>query len=158
MTPSADNPLAAPGLPAHSAVGFGAMDDVHAEFGPLLNRLLAAGDGELPAALRAVTDHCRMHFALEEEWMGTDFPGRECHAQEHAAVLASLDGVMLRLQGGEAQPARTVARALQDWFPPHVQHLDSALAHWLCKQRWGAKPVVLHLRPRADEGHAATAA
>ncbi len=158
MTLSADEPLASPGLPAHCAVGYGEMDDVHAEFVPLLDGLLAAGDGELLAALRAVTDHCRMHFALEEAWMGTDFPGRECHAQEHHAVLASLDGVTLRLEGGEAGPARTVARALQDWFPPHVQHLDSALAHWLCKQRWGAKPVVLHRRPRADEGRPVVAA
>ena len=143
---------AAPASPGHSTLGYPEMDDIHDEFAPLLERLLEAGDGELEASLRAVTDHCRMHFSLEEKWMGTDFPGRECHAQEHAAVLASLDGVMLRLQNGETEPARTVARGLQDWFPPHVQHLDSALAHWLCKQRWGAKPVVLHRRPASSEG------
>jgi hemerythrin len=73
----------------------------------------------------------------------TDFPGRECHADEHAAVLRSMEAVRRRLAGGEVAPARNLARALADWLPPHVSHLDSALSHWMCKQRFGGKPVVL---------------
>ena len=41
--------------------------------------------------------------------------------------------------------ARRVADELAAWFPPHVQHLDSALTHWLCKLQHGAKPVVLRV-------------
>ncbi len=44
-----------------------------------------------------------------------------------------------------AQLARRVADELAAWFPPHVQHLDSALTHWLCKLQHGAKPVVLRV-------------
>jgi hemerythrin len=29
------------------------------------------------------------------------------------------------------------------WFPKHADQLDSALAHWMSKERLGGKPVVL---------------
>ena len=45
----------------------------------------------------------------------------------------------------DAQKFRRVADELAAWFPPHVQHLDSALTHWLCKLQHGAKPVVLRV-------------
>ena len=37
----------------------------------------------------------------------------------------------------------TLAQALQDWFPGHVQHLDSALATWLVHRTHGGRPLVL---------------
>jgi hemerythrin len=52
--------------------------------------------------------------------------------------------VRRRLQAGETLPAGQFAAALADWFPAHVQYLDSALAQWICKHTWNAKPVVLH--------------
>jgi len=129
------------------SVGYAPLDDTHREFSDALDWLLQADLAGLEAALGAVQAHCRSHFGMEDAWMQeTDFPARECHAAEHAAVLASIDGVMRRLQAGEIEPARSLARALADWFPPHVQHLDSALAHWVCKRRLGGRPVVLRGR------------
>jgi len=136
-------------------VGYAPLDDTHHEFAVVLQRLLHADDAALEPALTAVQAHCRSHFGTEDAWMEeTDFPARECHSAEHAAVLASIDGVLRRLQDGETEPTRHLARALADWFPPHVQHLDSALAHWVCKRRLGGRPVVLRGRIGARAGHA----
>ena len=33
--------------------------------------------------------------------------------------------------------------SLEAWFPGHADYLDSALSHWMCKLRWGGKPVVI---------------
>jgi hypothetical protein len=32
---------------------------------------------------------------------------------------------------------------LFEWFPGHADYLDSALAAWMTKRRFGGKPVVL---------------
>ena len=63
--------------------------------------------------------------------------------REVQALLASAD------ENGREQAhltARSLAVALHDWFPGHATHLDSALSHWMCKQRHGGKPVVLRRR------------
>lgn len=130
-------------------LGYQPMDTVHDEFVQLLDDLLAAGDEALAAALAAVHAHSRAHFAAEEQWMReTAFPASGCHAEEHAAVLASMEGVGRRVAAGDHEAGRRLAQALADWFPGHAEYLDSALAHWMCKQRLGGKPVVLR-RPAA---------
>jgi hemerythrin len=99
------------------------------------------------AALVAVHQHSREHFAAEERWMeSTDFPARGCHADEHAAVLASMEGVTRRVADGDFEAARRLGRALVEWFPNHADYLDSALATWMCKKRLGGSPVVLRRR------------
>lgn len=129
------------------ALGYAPMDDIHAEFHVLVQALADAPDAQLVPALDAVARHCQSHFEQEEAWMtSADFPARQCHADEHAAVLASLGGVQRRLQAGETAPVRTLAQALADWFPAHADRMDAALAHWMCKRRFGGKPVVLHRR------------
>lgn len=91
--------------------------------------------------------HAQAHFADEDVWMQRlDFPAKDCHQREHQAVLATARGVRRRLQAGEIRPVRQFAAELAAWFPPHVQHLDSALAQWICKHSWDAKPLVLHRR------------
>lgn len=125
-------------------LGYGPLDTVHEEFLALLDTLLAAPDEEMSRALEAVQLHSREHFAQEERWMReTDFPARDCHAEEHAAVLASMEGVSRRVASTDYVTGRRLARALADWFPGHAIHLDSALAHWMCERRLGGKPVVL---------------
>lgn len=125
-------------------LGYGPIDDVHDEFLALLDALLGASDADMAGSLEAVHQHSRQHFALEEAWMEeTDFPARGCHADEHAAVLASMEGVARRVAGGDFEAGRRLARALADWFPGHAEYLDAALAHWMCKKRLGGKPVVL---------------
>lgn len=126
------------------ALGFAPMDRVHEEFVELLDALLQAADDRVGAALDAVAVHAQAHFDAEDAWMAdSGFPGRECHVEEHAAVLASVHGVQRRVAQGDHAAARRLARALADWFPGHADHLDSALAHWMCKQRHGGKPVVI---------------
>jgi hemerythrin len=129
------------------SLGYAPLDRVHREFAELIAALGAAEGAEVAPALAAVLAHCRSHFGDEEAWMAeTGFPAGECHAAEHAAVLASIEGVSRRVAAGELEPARTLATALAEWFPPHSQHLDSALAHWLCHRRLGGRPVVLRGR------------
>ena len=125
-------------------LGYGPIDHIHEEFVVLVDALLAAPDERVAAALAAVHVHSREHFASEEQWMQeTDCPARDCHANEHAAVLQSMEGVTRRVAGGDFEAGRHLARALADWFPGHAYYLDSALAHWMCKKRLGGKPVVL---------------
>lgn len=136
-------------------LGYGPIDDIHAEFVALVDALIGACDEGVAAALSAVHVHSREHFASEEQWMQeSDFPARDCHANEHAAVLQSMEGVARRVARGDFEAGRHLARALADWFPGHADHLDSALAHWMCNRRLGGKPVVLR-RSAVARAHAA---
>lgn len=144
------------GLHDDLRLGFTPMDDTHEEFLSLLDTLLAAPDEGVSDALASMQAHSREHFALEERWMAeTGFPAGDCHADEHAAVLASMEGVGRRVTGGDIEAARSLARALADWFPGHVDHLDSALAHWMCKRTMGGTPVVLRRKVKVSETAAA---
>ena len=128
-------------------VGHAQIDAEHEDFAHLIDQLQEASDDALAGALDVLVAHARTHFAEEDAWMQRlDFPAKDCHQREHQAVLATARGVCRRLQGGETRPVHQFAAMLADWFPPHVQHLDSALAQWICKHSWGAKPVVLHRR------------
>jgi hemerythrin len=124
-------------------VGYAPMDVVHEEFFDRVNAVLRVGDVDVLAALAELRDQTRAHFEMEERWMEeTRFPARSCHADEHAAVLASVDGVCKRAAGGDVAAARRLAEALLEWFPAHADHMDSALAHWMCQSRHGAAPLV----------------
>lgn len=127
-------------------LGFDAMDEVHGEFLQLVAALVAATDEQLKSALATLAAHLELHFELEDGWMTqTEFPPRECHIDEHAAVMKSVRDVQGMLVAGEEDgfaTARALAMALEDWFPGHATHLDSALAHWMVKRRYGGKPVV----------------
>jgi hemerythrin-like metal-binding protein len=120
------------------------MDAVHEEFVACIAAVANAPEPELPTAFADLERHAKSHFDLEDTWMrDNDFPARECHINEHAAVMASIVGVRQRVEAGETAAARDIAQALADWFPGHADYLDSALAHWMCKRRWGGKPIVL---------------
>ncbi len=120
------------------------MDDEHRDFVARLQALQAAGADTVAARLDDFAEHARRHFAVEDAWMiETDFPPRQCHIDEHAAVLKSVDEVRALVAQGRVEHVASLAAALAGWFPGHAHHLDSALATWLCKQRWGARPLVL---------------
>ena len=125
-------------------LGYSAMDDEHREFVATLQALLAADANSVAARLDDFAAHARRHFAAEDTWMNeTAFPPRQCHIDEHAAVLASVDEVRALVARGRVEHVPSLAAALADWFPRHAHHLDSALATWMCKQRFSARPVVL---------------
>lgn len=125
-------------------LGYRPMDATHEEFVQCVAALQRATDDELPAALEAFADHARRHFGEEDHWMEqTGFPARQCHIDEHAAVLKSVCEVQALLGQGNTAICRHLAQELASWFPGHADYLDSALAHWMCKQRLGGKPVVI---------------
>ncbi|HBW63407.1 bacteriohemerythrin [Comamonas kerstersii] len=137
---------------SHQLLGHGTMDDIHHEFVDLIGQLELAEDAQLPTLLEAMEAHLQQHFAEENQWMEeSQFPPRQCHMDEHAAVLKSVAEVRVKLAEGNVQICRALVDALVDWFPGHATHLDSALAHWLSKQRFGGKPVVLRLRSAQAE-------
>jgi len=128
-------------------LGHGPMDEIHHEFVSQLARLAHAPREQVRDELEALRVHCRRHFEEEERWMTeTDFPGRECHAAEHLAVLRSLDGICQKVDQGDTAAATRLAQALAEWFPAHADYLDAPLSHWLSKRRLGGKPVVLRRR------------
>ncbi len=125
-------------------LGYAPMDHTHEEFVQCVAALQRASDEDLPAALAAFAEHARRHFGEEDRWMEqSQFPARECHIDEHAAVLKSVGEVQALLAQGNTEVCRRLAQELANWFPGHADYLDSALAHWMCKQRLGGKPVVI---------------
>lgn len=125
------------------ALGHAEMDQTHQEFVELLGRIQSAANEDMERLLEELLHHCTKHFEMENQWMtSTGFPPRECHIEEHAKVLGSIQEVLDQARQGINYFCRPLANHLADWFPPHAAHLDSALAHWMCKQRFGGKPVV----------------
>lgn len=125
-------------------LGHRGMDDTHREFVALVDALLTADDRDLPAALGAFALHAESHFAEEDQLMALhDFPARQCHADEHAKVLASVREVQALVAAGDVEVGRELALALVDWFPGHADYMDSALATWLVKKATRGAPLVL---------------
>lgn len=125
-------------------LGYSPMDSRHEEFVSVVASLAAASADNVAERLGAVVDHLKTHFDEEERWMSeTSFPARDCHADEHAAVLHSARQVQALLDRGDASECRRLADELVRWFPGHADYMDAALAHWMCKRRLGGKPVVL---------------
>jgi hemerythrin len=125
-------------------LGYDAMDAEHRDFVVCVQALQQAEAVQVAERLEAFADHARRHFGLENAWMvDTDFPARDCHIDEHAAVLKSVEEVQALVAMGNTGIARSLADELARWFPGHADYLDSALAAWMAKRRWNAKPVVL---------------
>lgn len=125
-------------------LGHDPMDRAHREFVDTVQALASAPEADLRARLDDFAEHARAHFAEEDAWMTeTDFPPRECHMDEHAAVMRSVAQVRELVDKGDFSECRRLAIELMRWFPGHVDYLDSALAHWMNKRRFGGKPVIL---------------
>lgn len=125
-------------------LGFDAMDDTHREFVDIVDRLLTCADADLAGAMHDFIVHAEAHFGQEKDWMeATDFPPRDCHVDDHNAVMESAYQVEQLVKDGELAVGREFATALANWFPSHADYLDSALAQWLAKKKLGGVPVVL---------------
>jgi hemerythrin len=150
--------MAAPELAWTDALllGHGAMDRTHREFVAVVAAMIECDDAGLAAGLRAFITHAQAHFGEEDRDMAeTAFPAAECHADEHAAVLGSAHTVLAQVEAGDAAIGRAYSDELVRWFPAHVAHLDSALAHWLVKRRHGAAPLVVRRDLARAAGHGA---
>jgi hemerythrin len=124
-------------------LGYEPMDAIHREFVECVGNLQRCDDTDVPQALERTIEHLQSHFDDENKLMvATDFPPRDCHIDEHTAVLGSAEEVRNAVDRGDYIQARRFAQALADWFPGHATHLDSALAHWMVKRQHGGKPLV----------------
>lgn len=127
-------------------LGFTQMDEVHKEFYTVTLKLVICTDENAVAAMEAFEEHAVSHFGQEDEWMrSTNFPPRDCHIDEHTAVLQSVRQVKEEVASGRAGAAlvHDLGMSLFQWFPGHADYMDSALAAWMTKQTMGGKPVVL---------------
>lgn len=125
-------------------LGFARMDQTHREFVLLVDALLCCPDAEVAQALARFADHASRHFDEEKAWMlESEFPSTDCHLDEHAAVLKSVDEVIAVVSAGRISVARALAAELARWFPGHADSMDEALAKWLVKRRLGGSPVVI---------------
>lgn len=139
---------APPAADCAAQLGYAPMDSIHSEFEVLLRRGTTAAAGDWVPLLAELDAHLRLHFEAEDRWMKeTDFPPRDCHIDEHAAVLKSSAEVLHLARAGDFSAAPSFVASLAEWFPGHAAYLDSALAAWMCKRQFGGRPVVLH-RPR----------
>ncbi len=130
-------------------LGYTPMDETHEDFVEIVGALLICAEEEMGGYLDAFLAHADAHFSQEFMWMKeSNFPGMQCHIDEHNAVLKSVHEVRQILMLGR-EPARasalvrSLASELADWFPAHADYLDSALAQWLVKRRLGGIPLVL---------------
>lgn len=115
------------------------MDETHREFVELLNRVGAAQDGTLLAAIDEFIAHTETHFGQEEQWMDEiAFPPRGCHHGEHEKVLETVREVRRRVEAGDFRLGRTLAEALAEWFPQHALSMDAVLGMYL--KQIGYKP------------------
>jgi hemerythrin len=123
-------------------LGYEPMDRTHREFVELVEAMLAVDDPELCTALDSFAGHAESHFAEEEKWMGNDFPARECHIEEHEKVLNSVREVQQLVAQDNFDIARHLAENLMNWFAGHADYMDSALAVWMSKKKFGGAPLV----------------
>ncbi len=125
-------------------LGYTPMDKVHEEFVDCVAAVQTCPEDQLPIQVTRLQQHLQNHFDEENRWMEeNNYPAKECHINEHAAVQKSVTDVLEEIAQKKFCNARRLADELANWFPGHATYLDSALAHWMCKISLGGKPVVL---------------
>src|SRR4051812_31219852 len=76
---------------SNTALGRADLDGDHDRLFALLAALQACRDADLGSRLADFGAEAKAHFAHEDRLMeSADFATKDCHVQEHAAVLASL--------------------------------------------------------------------
>ena len=106
------------------------LDEVHEELVEIVSQMQRASDPEIPGLLDSFITHAKAHFEAEDTWMvETEFPARDCHTGEHAAVMKSVEKVKVFVAQGNYEICRSLAAELADLFPGHADYLDSALSH-----------------------------
>jgi len=143
-------------------LGDALLDREHAELFRLVGTLLDASGNEATAALDSLRTEMREHFGREDaDLRRLGGNNAECHLDEHAAVLKSLDEVHSIL-GDTATPAATAQRLvaslsleLLHWLPEHVSEMDANLAAVRSQSRFGGVPMRM-VRRRPGEPAGAT--
>jgi hemerythrin len=132
-------------------LGDAEMDDDHQRLESLILDLLHAPAEGRAQALDALRVHAARHFAVEDDSLRAMADGNsQCHLDEHAAVLRSLDDVydlLVREQGEPASRQALVDRLatqLLGWLPEHVREMDAGVATHRVRSRFGGAPISFH--------------
>ena len=130
------------------------LDEDHLRLEDLVLQLRDAPLDEVSRRLEAVREHASRHFALEDIELRAMADGNaKCHLDEHAAVLNSLDEVMVVLTQVDVAAEKKallinrLATELHVWLPGHVHEMDAGVASHRSKQRFGGAPVKIARRP-----------
>ena len=108
------------------------MDHPHAEFVDQLNALFATPALDQLPLYQAFLDHTVAHFAQEDRWMqATGFTPKNCHSDQHAMILETMQAVVAHYQKGETDIINRMAEALAEWFAQHAVSMDAGLAQHL---------------------------
>lgn len=118
------------------------IDASHAEIIGLINRLVLHDDLDFLIVLATLHARIAEHFAEEDESMrALGSEKYQCHLDEHAAVLASIEEVKQLTPSVRSAVGHRLVRHLQGWFPGHVEEMDLRLEHALFSMRTGGLPV-----------------
>ena len=135
-------------------LGDSVLDEDHLRLEDLVLQLRDAPLDEVSRRLEAVREHASRHFALEDIELRAMADGNaKCHLDEHAAVLNSLDEVMVVLTQVDVAAEKKallinrLATELHVWLPGHVHEMDAGVASQRSKQRFGGAPVKIARRP-----------
>ncbi|MFM2074837.1 MAG: hypothetical protein RJB34_1142 [Pseudomonadota bacterium] len=116
----------------HHHSGDPRMDETHAEFTDLVNRLIDTPVDQQLALYREFITHTEAHFAQEERWMlATGFSADNCHASHHATILETMHAVTEHFEQGDTEIITRMAHAMVEWFPGHADSMDAGLAQHL---------------------------
>ena len=108
------------------------MDETHEEFVTLLNDILATPQDQQLPLYQAFLSHTVEHFAQEDRWMqATGFTPKNCHSDQHAMILETMQTVVAHYQKGETDIINRMAEALAEWFAQHAISMDAGLAQHL---------------------------
>ncbi len=108
------------------------MDGTHREFAEQLDALLATPEADQLPLYEAFVAHTVAHFAQEDRWMvATGFAADNCHSEQHAMILETMQAVVQHYQKGELDIINRMGEALAEWFGQHAQSMDAGLAHHL---------------------------
>lgn len=127
-------------------VGNDSIDKMHREFYTILQALQNSVECDIEHHLETLVSHLKGHFAAEEQLMlETGYPDMQCHKGEHDEVLLSAIDLLekQKTQGIKMWAVHNFAVFLSRWFEPHVAHLDSSVAAWVSKRRYGGVPIVM---------------
>jgi len=134
-------------------LGDSVLDEDHLRLEDLVLQLRDAPLDEVSRRLEAVREHASRHFALEDIELRAMADGNaKCHLDEHAAVLNSLDEVMVVLTQVDVAAEKKallinrLATELLVWLPGHVHEMDAGVASHRSKQRFGGAPVKIARR------------
>lgn len=139
-------------------LGDAPLDHDHAQLFRLCRALLDVPGDAIRPALAQLRAEMGAHFASEDaDLRRLGGNNADCHLDEHAAVLASLDEVHLIL--GEPQTSQAVAQRLMSslalellrWLPEHVSEMDANLAAVRSQSRFGG--VGVRFTPRLAQAH-----